>query len=177
MIFRKTLLAAACTLALAFISFAVSAQTQLTDRGEDFIRKLSIGNMFEIQAGEVAIARSQRQDVRRVADILIADHRKNAETIKSVITVNNINVTPPMALDREHDDKIVDLKEERAETFNRAYIDGQIAAHEETIAMFEDYVDHGNNRVLRNFAVDTLPTLRQHLALVQNLAEAGQANP
>jgi putative membrane protein len=53
--------------------------------------------------------------------------------------------------------------------FDRAYVDDQIRDHDKTIALFEREVKSGKDPELKAFAEKTLPTLKEHRSMVQEL--------
>jgi len=56
------------------------------------------------------------------------------------------------------------------ESFDDAYIENQINAHEETIELFER-ASHSDNDAIRAFAREKLPILREHLQMANELEE------
>jgi putative membrane protein len=53
--------------------------------------------------------------------------------------------------------------------FDRAYVEDQIRDHEKTIALFEREAKTGKDAELKAFAEKTLPTLKEHLTMTQDL--------
>ncbi len=52
---------------------------------------------------------------------------------------------------------------------SQTYTQQQLAAHRNTIDLFQQYADQGDNQQLQQFAQQTLPTLQEHLEMVQDL--------
>jgi putative membrane protein len=53
--------------------------------------------------------------------------------------------------------------------FDRAYLDGQIRQHRETLRALTSYAQSGTDPDLKAFAAETAPIVRQHLADAQKL--------
>jgi putative membrane protein len=53
--------------------------------------------------------------------------------------------------------------------FDRAYIAAQKKAHDEAVQLFTAYGDRAENARLKQFARDTLPTLRSHQEHVRKM--------
>lgn len=174
---RRFLLALTGLFLLGLALSPAFAQTHVSDQSAAFIRSASLANMYAIQAADLADTRSTRADVRRVSDVLIADHRKNAEALKSLIAAHALDITPPLALDQPHQDRVITLKATSADAFDPRYISMQRAAHMQTIVWYEDYVKRGDIPALRKFAVTALPALREHLALLQSIPLSAAAKP
>jgi putative membrane protein len=56
--------------------------------------------------------------------------------------------------------------------FDAAYMKGQVIAHEQTIALFKREIADGKDVLLVGFAKTTLPTVEQHLAMLQTKMES-----
>jgi putative membrane protein len=59
-----------------------------------------------------------------------------------------------------------------AKSFDQAYANNQVKAHEATIALFEEEAANGKDADLKKFAADTLPKLKHHLDEAKKLAAA-----
>jgi putative membrane protein len=56
------------------------------------------------------------------------------------------------------------------ETFDKSYIKGQIAAHEETAALLEKEIASGKDPKAQAFAKEILPTVHAHLKKIREIA-------
>jgi putative membrane protein len=60
------------------------------------------------------------------------------------------------------------------DTFDKSYIKGQIAAHQQTAALFRKEIASGTDSRAQAFARETLPTVQAHLKKIRQIAaEAG----
>ncbi len=71
--------------------------------------------------------------------------------------------------------KLEELKAKTGSDFKRAYDQMQLAAHEEAVTLFGDYAMTGENPDLKAWAAQTLPHLRDHLAMARKLPETNAA--
>ena len=55
--------------------------------------------------------------------------------------------------------------------FDKAYISGQVQAHQDTITAFEAEAANGQNAQLKRFAQGALPMLRSHLKQAEAIAK------
>jgi putative membrane protein len=55
--------------------------------------------------------------------------------------------------------------------FDKAYIQAQIKAHKKTIALFQRFAKEGDQKALKEFAVQTLPVLQKHEERIMALAK------
>jgi putative membrane protein len=66
--------------------------------------------------------------------------------------------------------KAMILKLRDGENFDEAYANNQVTAHEQTIELYREYAQDGENAQLKQFAESTLQELEQHLQDAKELA-------
>jgi putative membrane protein len=137
---------------------AHAAETTTT---QDFVRGASIGGEFEIQTSRLALEKTKNPDIRQFAQMMIHDHTQASDKLKSLLTSQEAQAAPN-GLDSTHQAMLDQLKTESGEQFNRDYIKDQQAAHEEAVSLFATYAQTGESPKLKQFASQTLPTLRMH---------------
>jgi putative membrane protein len=159
-------------LAVALFAFASNAFAAEALKGEakNFADKVTVSNKFEIDTSNLALEYGKSDDVKSFAKSMVADHTKAGEDFKAALA--KANLTPPAeTLDVTHTAKYAKLRVFTTEAgFDRAYVDAQVAAHEEAVALFKDYANKGETPALKDFAAKTLPTLEHHLAMVKGLS-------
>lgn len=136
---------------------------------EEFVRKASVANEFEIESSRLALEKSQNQNVKRFAQKMIDDHTKAGEQLKQALQNTNTNAAPEEGLDDKHQQKIDKLQNLSGDDFDRQYIAMQMKAHKNAVSLFSDYSMHGKDAAIKSFAAQTLPTLKKHLKHVQHL--------
>ena len=61
--------------------------------------------------------------------------------------------------------------------FDQDYVQAQLQAHQDAVALFTAYSRNGDNPALKSFAAKTLPTLKHHLTQVEALSrQAGKSS-
>jgi putative membrane protein len=137
--------------------------SRVSDR--TFARKAAEGGLAEVKLGQLAQEKGATQTVKNFGQRMVTDHSKANDQLKSVASAQNIPL--PSALhgrDRITDDRLSKLS---GATFDHAYARDMVRDHEKDIAVFEAEAKHGKNSSIRNFAAQTLPTLRAHLRLAR----------
>ena len=108
------ILAVACGL-LATAAFAQTpaetGATQSAPSAQDFVNKVAISDMFEIQSSQLALSKQADKDTKRFAQRMVTDHQKTSKELKSMVDGGKVKATLPSALDREHQKMLDDLKE------------------------------------------------------------------
>lgn len=169
-------LSAAALLVLPGLAFAqaqteaaptASSQPAVTE-AQEFANMAGSSNMFEIESSRLALQMSQNQAVQDFAQQMIDDHTMAGENMMAAAETDG--VTPPSAMNAQHQSQYDALAAADAASFDQAYIDAQVMAHEEAVALFEGFSTGGEESALRAFATETLPTLQMHLKHVQHLS-------
>lgn len=131
------------------------------NKTQDFVTKAAIANMFEIKTSELAVKTSKNADVLAFAKMMIKDHTAAGKKFETAVAATS-GLTPPAALDDDHQKKLDDLATKTGTDFDKAYVDIQQSAHSEAVSLFDDYSKNGKDAALQTFATNTLPTLQAH---------------
>ena len=141
-----------------------------TPTAKDFVKKVSYANQFEIQSSQLALDKSKNDDIDKFAQRMVDDHTEAAGNLDTALESSKLKVQPEDDVDVKHKLLLGKLDVESGATFDRDYIGMQLKAHKEAVALFADYAANGKDPALKQFAADTLPTLKSHLKHVQQLA-------
>lgn len=139
---------------------------QVTDT--DFVTRVALSDMFEIESSRLALQQSQDADVKALAQKMITDHGKSTERLKGVVGQSGA-AQMPMQLDADHQQKLARLKATSGKSFDAAYLQMQREGHEQAVALFTAYSKTGGNGALKAFANEVLPTIQMHHKQVQQL--------
>lgn len=150
---------------------AISAEMTTTTKG--FVQAAALSDMYEVEAGKIAVERGQTRAVRDFGQKMVDAHTATTDKLKSVLSRNNIDITPPSALDNRRQGMIDDLRGAKGADFDHRYLVQQVAAHKEARILMRGYAKSGDNDAVKRFASETLPKIEDHLAMAQKL-EAGQ---
>ena len=146
--------------------YAGTAAVADVDRA-DFVQKASIANRFEIESSKLAIGKSSNNGIKQFAQVMIDDHTKTALRMKEITKDSDIKSVD--TLDNKHQELLEKLRSLSGKSFDREYRRMQEEAHRDAVDLFVGYVQDGSDDDLKQFARDTLPTLREHLIHVQKL--------
>jgi putative membrane protein len=143
---------------------------------EHFIRNASTGNQFEISSSRLALQKSQDQNVKAFAQQMVDDHTQIGNDFKSAIASSNTTLPEPAStLDAKHRKLLDKLRAASTNDFDDKYISEQVNAHDDAVSLFSDYANSSDNLALKNFAAQTLPTLKQHQDHIQQLKASHQS--
>lgn len=171
------LAAAALTspLALPPIAFAADPanrpdQLKMTPTAT-FVQQAMVGNLFEVESSKLAADRSEAPAVREFARQMIDDHSAAGVKLAEALTAAKL-ARPPLKLDARHQAIYDELAARKGRDFDRAYVDAQLKAHVDAVALFEGYAATGEDARLRALASELVPRLKAHLAMIEKIATA-----
>jgi putative membrane protein len=134
----------------------------------DFVKEVAISDMFEIASNKLAQDKGNAAE-KSFASQMVADHTKTSTELKGLVSSGKVKAEVPTALDSSHQSKLDKLKGESGKDFSSDFDSMQVTAHKDAVSLFERYAKGGDNPELKPWAAKTLPTLRHHLEMAQNL--------
>lgn len=138
----------------------------------DFAVKAADSGLAEVSAGKVAQQKAQNQSVKDFAAMMIQDHTKSNEELKSIASSKNI--TLPTAPGENHQEKIADLNSLTGADFDKEYMGMMVDDHQKAVDLFEDAAENNEDPELKAFAAKNLPALQKHLEQAKALEESLQ---
>lgn len=125
-----------------------------------FATEAASGGMMEVQLGQIA-QKSQDMEVKKFGAMMVADHNKANNELKSIAAGKNI--TLPDSMSNEDQRMVDELSKKSGKDFDKAYLDMMVNDHNEDIAAFRKEADQGSDQGVKLFASNTLPVLQKHL--------------
>jgi putative membrane protein len=166
--FRSMFVAALAGAALCLTSVRADDQrgqaTQLTD--QQFVNEAAIGGMAEVHLGKLAMDRGGTDAVKNLGQRLMRDHQQANDQLKQIAARQGLQL--PQRLDEKHQKIVQEFSQLNGARFDQAFLKDQIKDHEKDIAQFEAEAKNGKDPAVRQFAEQSLPTLREHLKLAQS---------
>lgn len=146
----------------AAVLAAVMSAPAFAASTEEFVKKASATNMFELESSKLALERASQDEVRAFAQKMVEDHEKVGEKMEALLKKEKLEDRAAKELDDRHSAVMHRLRNAAGAGFDEEYVEAQEKAHEEAIALFTDYAKDGDNAALKTFAKDALPGLRTH---------------
>ena len=147
--------------------FGVAANLALAAEGENFVDEASAKGIAEIETAKMALDKGTSEDVKQFAQMMIDDHTKANQELAQLAQAKDLEMSDEATLMDKAKAMILKLRD--GENFDEAYANNQVVAHEQTIEMYQDYVEGGENADLKQFAQKTLPKLEEHLKQAKDL--------
>ena len=163
---RVFILAALATLATATLGSC--AEPIATP---DFMKKAARFSLYEVAAGKIAIEKGQSEPVKQFGRDVVEDHSKAGAEFKRIVQAGNIKAEMPTKPNKNQRESIGALNAATPENFDKTFADQQIKALERAVEIFEGYAEGGDDAALKQFAANTLPTIKQHLEQAKKLSQ------
>jgi putative membrane protein len=167
---KRLLLLTLCYSLLASVALAQTPPAGTNaPSAQDFVKKVAISDMFEIQASQLALSKQADADTKPFAEKMVQDHQKTSSELKGLVEGSMVKLTLPTSMDSEHQKMLDELNAKSGKDFDQAYDRMQVKAHREAVALFEAYTKSGEDSELKTWAGKTLPHLREHLNMAEML--------
>lgn len=132
-----------------------------------FALEAAMGGMMEVELGKVAAEKGASDEVRQFGQRMVDDHSKaNSELMQ---LASGKGMTLPAAPDAKHQAEMQKLSALSGEKFDKEYVKMMLKDHKKDVAAFEKEAAAGMDAELKSFAASTLPTLREHLQMIQRI--------
>jgi putative membrane protein len=134
-----------------------------------FARAAAAGGLAELATSQLALSRSQDEEVRKFAQQMIADHTQvNAQLAQAVA---NKGIGLPLTLDVKDQAASSALASLQGAAFDREYVKNQVGAHIMAVSLFQAEAQFGQDSQIKGLAAAALPKLQHHLQMSRDLMQ------
>jgi putative membrane protein len=157
---------------LAILPLAVYAEeSQLTD--PQIAAIVVTANQVDIDAGKLAERNSHAKQVKDFAKLMVTDHtnvNKSAVGLASKLNLKPEENATSEALKKGGEENIAKLKALKGHDFDRAYIDHEVAYHQQVLdAMDKSLIPSAKNEQLKDLLIKVRPAFVAHLEHARQL--------
>ncbi|MFN7140135.1 MAG: DUF4142 domain-containing protein [Limisphaerales bacterium] len=139
-----------------------------------FVNDAMLSGRNEIEMARIGAQRADNLDLRLLSQRIVDDHtRANQELI--MLARQERIVLPD--LDQEPQTHTAHLSALQGPEFDRVFLQHMLDAHRTDIKKFEAASRTAQNPEIRAFAARTLPKLREHLRIAQNISRIAAIGP
>jgi putative membrane protein len=138
-----------------------------SDSDRQFIRQAASSGMAEVQLGQLAMERAVSAEVKQFGQRMVDDHTKANKELLTLAQAKNIAVTKEV--DPQHKAMADTLAMLQGAAFDREYMAGQVADHEEAVTLFTTAAKESQDAEVKAWAAQTLPTLQEHFRMARAL--------
>ena len=132
-----------------------------------FAMEAAMGGMMEVELGRLAAQKGTSDEVRQFGQRMVDDHSKANEELMRI--GSSKGMTAPAMLDAKHKAEMQKLSALSGEKFDKEYVKMMVKDHKQDVGEFQKEADRGADPDIKAFAASTLPTLREHLQMIQRI--------
>ena len=162
------LLALALSLS-ASLATAHEKEEALNEGDAQFIQSASQGNEAEVTLGQMAIHKTQSSTVKKFGAQLVQDHSKANEKLLKL--AHQYAVTVPTELSPEQQQLKDSLTPLSGAAFDKKYMSAMVDDHKKDIEEFEKTAAQARDSEVKQFAKQSLPTLKTHLHMAESIVK------
>jgi putative membrane protein len=141
--------------------------TSVSEDGTEFAVKAANGSMLEIAAGKMAQEKGTSQAVKDFGAMMVKDHGKASEELKSIATNKNINL--PSTMGEEQQKHVDELAKLSGKEFDKKYVDMMADDHEDDVDLFDKASKDLKDPDLKAFATQTASVVKGHLERITTI--------
>lgn len=164
---RLTRWTAGALLSTAFFTISAHAQSNIKLSDPEIASVAVTANQIDVGYGKIALKKSKNAEIRKFAQTMITDH--SAVIAQAVTLAKKLGVTPKdNALTRQllegADKTKKSLNAKSGNSFNKAYIDNEVAYHQAVISAVNNIlIPQTQNQELKGLLEKVAPVLKEHL--------------
>jgi putative membrane protein len=135
------------------------------------LQDLAQGNMAEVEAGKMALEKSQNAEIKKFAQQMVDEHGSSLANVQALARAKNVTLPDsPGAMAKT---KATALKALSGNLFDKEYAKrAGVGDHESTLKLLQKIQKDGKDADLKALAAKMQPTVEHHLQMAKDLAPA-----
>lgn len=133
-----------------------------------FMKEAAMGGMEEVELGKLAAQKASDADVKSFGQKMVDDHSKANDQLKQLAATKGVTLPTDMSKSQHGDmDKLAKMT---GADFDHAYVKMMVKDHKKDVAEFSKESKSANDPDLKGWAGSTLPTLQEHLKMIEGIS-------
>ena len=163
----------AAAVCLGFLAFQAANGAESEKRGQltaseyKFVTEAVQGGTTEVTLGQLAVEKAVDPEVRKFGERMVQDHQKANQELTDLITKKGAAL--PETTPKKEERTVEKLRGLTGADFDRAYVKAMVSDHKKDVKEFQKQAEKAEDPELKNWVTKTLPTLQEHLTIVQSL--------
>jgi putative membrane protein len=129
-----------------------------------------MGGMEEVELGQLAAQKASSPEVKNFGQHMVDDHSKANDQLKQLATQKGVTLPASMSAAQKQD--VNKLSKLSGAAFDSAYVSMMVKDHKKDVAEFQKESKSGKDSDVKSWASTTLPTLEDHLKMVQGISSS-----
>lgn len=157
----------------ALTAFAVAAPAVAapTTNAPDFVKQAGSSDLYEKTSSQMVMKDAKNPKVKQFAQMMVSDHNKSTADIMAAAKTDGLKPGKPKLLP-EHAQLISQLKAAKPADREKVYVQQQVTAHEQALALHQTYSQGGDKPNLKAASAKVVPVVQQHLTEVRAMSSS-----
>jgi putative membrane protein len=135
----------------------------------DFAVMAANAGMTEIELSKVVLAGTTNPDIKKYAQMIVDEHTAAASKLSTIAASKQI--TLPASLSDASQKDVDNLGKKKGKDLDKSYMGMMVDDHKKAVDAFQKENDNTKDADLKNFAMETLPTLQKHLDAAKSMKD------
>jgi putative membrane protein len=135
-----------------------------------YVAMAASSDTYERESSQLVLQHASNSDVRTFAQMMINDHANTSAQVMAAAKAASIG--KPGGPNPKHAGMLKALRAMPHATMERGYVDQQVMAHEEALALHQGYAAQGDNPGLKAVASSAVPIIEGHLTEIRRIQTA-----
>jgi putative membrane protein len=135
-----------------------------------YVGMAASADTYEKESSQAILQHASNPEVRAFAEMMIRDHANTTAQVMAAAKAASIG--KPGGPLPKHAMMLKALREMPHASMERGYVDQQVMAHEEALALHQGYAAQGDNPGLKAVAASAVPIIERHLAEIRRIQTA-----
>lgn len=162
----KAFISLKCALAIMFFSVVCVAAPGKNTEAAQFIDEASIKLVTQVESAKAALQQSASADVKILAEQIIENNMAATKKLAEIADQKNLNVQSEAEIAEKAKKSLI--APTQSTSFDREYVEGQVAASQEAIEFF-NAAAVSKDVELAGFATGMIPKLKHDLHYAEQL--------
>ena len=145
-----------------------AGDTSMPTDGAGYVAMAGASDLFEIQSSELAVEKSQNEEVRQFAQHMIEQHRMTTEQVTSAAQAAGMTPAAPQ-MNAMQQEMLSQLQAATGAEFDRTYLQQQGQAHEMALSLHRNFGEQGDTQQLQQVANQAVPIIEQHISQLEGI--------
>jgi putative membrane protein len=145
-----------------------SAATAETPTPSEFVDKAGGSDTFEIDSARLMVT-SSNPSIKAFATQMLTDHTKSTKMVQASAKLDHVALKKPSMTVGQRTDLTALKAVPAGKTKDDLYVKQQKAAHDDALALMQDYAANGTARHLKMTAGKIAPVVQKHQSMLANM--------
>ena len=136
-----------------------------------FVKEALEGGMMEVQAGQLAVQKATRDDVKQFGQKMVDDHTKLGDNMKQV--AQQLGVKLPDTPSKKDQAMLAKLQALSGDQFDQAYIKMMVKDHKKDLSDFKLEAQNAVTPSVKDAATQGAGVIQQHLSMIEQISKGG----